>query len=335
MPDRKREVLEKTLTQIEKEFGKGAIMRLGDTSARLEVSTVPTGSLSLDIALGVGGFPRGRIIEIYGSEASGKSTLALHAVAEVQKRDGVAVYIDAENAFDPTYAEAIGVDPENLLISQPGSAEEALEMADMLVRSGGVDLVVVDSVAALVPRAELEGEMGESFVGMQARLMSQALRKLAGTIHRSQTIFIFINQLRQKIGVIFGNPETTPGGQALKYYSSIRIDMRRKEQLKRGDQVIGNRVVARVVKNKVAPPFRAAEFDILFGRGIWKGAEILDLGVRLGLIQKQGSWFSFGNRKLGQGRWSAVEALSQDPELQAELERRIREQALSDAPGSS
>jgi recombination protein RecA len=327
----KIEAFEKTLQQVEKEYGKGAIMRLGDTGARLEVSTIPSGSLALDIAMGVGGFPRGRIVEIYGAEASGKTTVALHAVARAQSEGGVAVYLDTENAFDPTYAQNIGVDPQKLYISQPASAEEALEMTDMLIRSGGTDLVVVDSVAALVPKAELEGEMGESFMGLQARLMSQALRKLAGNIHKTNAIVIFINQLRHKIGVMFGNPETTTGGQALKFYATIRLDLRRKEALKQGEQVIGNRVTAKVVKNKVAPPFRTAEFDILFGRGIWKEADLLDTGVAQNVVARQGNWFVFGSVQLGQGRAAAVKFLEDNPEMAAKLEKEIRQRVFGNA----
>lgn len=318
------EAFERTLQQVEKEYGKGAIMRLGETGTRLDVSTVSTGSIALDIALGVGGFPRGRIIEIFGAEASGKTTVALHAVAEVQKEGGVAVYLDTENAFDPTYAQNIGVDAQRLYISQPSTAEETLEMTDMLIRSGGADLVVIDSVAALVPKAELEGEMGESFVGLQARLMSQALRKLAGNIHKTNSTVIFINQLRQKIGVMFGNPETTTGGQALKFYATVRLDLRRKEALKHGDQVVGNRVVAKVVKNKVAPPFRSAEFDILFGRGIWHETDLLDTGTMYNIVSRQGNYYTFGGLQIGQGRLGAAKFLQDHPEVAAKLEKEIR-----------
>ncbi|MHA2620635.1 MAG: recombinase RecA [bacterium JZ-2024 1] len=326
----KIEAFERTLQQVEKEYGKGAIMRLGDTGTRLEVSAVPTGSIALDVALGVGGFPRGRITEIYGAEASGKSTVALHAVARIQAEGGVAVYLDTENAFDPTYAQHIGVDPERLYISQPSTAEETLEMTDMLIRSGGTDLVVIDSVAALVPKAELEGEMGDSFVGLQARLMSQALRKLAGNIHKTNSIVIFINQLRQKIGVMFGNPETTTGGQALKFYATVRLDLRRKEALKQGEQIIGNRIIAKVVKNKVAPPFRTAEFDILFGKGIWKETDLLDTATQHNIVTRQGNWYVFGNTQIGQGRLGAAKFLEEHPDMAIKLEKEIRRRIFGD-----
>jgi recombination protein RecA len=325
----KSEAFERTLQQVEKEYGKGAIMRLGDTGARLEVCTIPSGSLALDIAMGVGGFPRGRIVEVYGAEASGKSTVALHAVAKVQAEGGVAIYLDTENAFDPAYAQSIGVNPDRLYISQPATAEETLEMTDMLIRSGGTDLVVIDSVAALVPKAELEGEMGESFMGLQARLMSQALRKLAGNIHKTNAIVLFINQLRQKIGVMFGNPETTTGGQALKFYATIRLDLRRKESLKQGDQIIGNRIVAKVVKNKVAPPFRNAEFDILFGRGIWREGDLVDTAVAHNVVARQGNWFVFGNTQLGQGRAGAAKFLEDHPDVAEKLEKDIRQKVFA------
>lgn len=303
-------------------------MRLGDEPV-VEVEVIPTGSLTLDMALGVGGFPKGRVVEIYGPEASGKTTLAIHAIAEVQKKGGIAAIVDAEHAFDRFYAAALGVDIENLLISQPDHGEQALEIADNLIRSGAIDLLVVDSVAALTPKAEIEGEMGESKMGLQARLMSQALRKLTGTISKTNCCCIFINQLREKIGVMFGNPETTTGGNALKYYSSVRLDIRRISQLKQGDTAHGNRVRVKVVKNKVAPPFRKAEFDIMFGEGISKAGEIIDLGVEHGIIKKSGSWFSYGDTKLGQGRDAVKSLLLDNPELSEELEAKIKEAFLS------
>ncbi|MGH8104384.1 MAG: recombinase RecA [bacterium] len=323
----RKENLDRVLAQIEKDHGKGAIMRLGDFSARMDVSVVPTGSLALDLALGVGGVPRGRIIEIYGPESSGKTTLALNIVAEVQKPGGVAAYIDAENALDPTYAAALGINLKELLVSQPDTGEQALEIADTLIKSNAVDIIVIDSVAALVPKAELEGEMGDAFIGLQARLMSQALRKLTGNIHRSNTICIFINQLRQKIGVMFGNPETTTGGMALKFYSTIRIDVRRTEPIKRGDEIIGSRVRAKVVKNKVAPPFRAAEFDIVYGKGIWRAGDVLDVGASMALVEKSGTWYAYDGKKIGQGRQGAAEYLEQHPEVMTDIDKKVREKA--------
>jgi len=323
--DMKRESLERAMSQIEKDHGKGAIMRLGETRAALEVSAIPTGSLALDAALGVGGVPRGRIVEIYGPEASGKTTLSLNIIAEVQRQGGIAAFIDAENALDPNYAESLGINLTDLLISQPDNGEQALEIADTLIRSGAVDVIAVDSVAALVPKAELEGEMGDSFMGLQARLMSQALRKLAGNIHRSNTVAIFINQMRQKIGVMFGNPETTTGGMALKFYASVRIDIRKLDTLKKGEEIIGTRVRARVVKNKVAPPFRSAEFDILFGKGIWKAGDVLDVAYAQGLVEKTGLWYAYGGKKLGQGRQAAAEYLDEHTEVLYEMEKALRE----------
>ncbi len=322
----KKKALETAVAQIERNFGKGAIMRLGDNTQSV-VDVIPTGSLSLDLALGVGGVPRGRIIEIYGPESSGKTTLALHIVAEAQKKGGEVAYIDAEHAMDSYYARALGVDIDSMLISQPDTGEQGLEICEALVRSGALDVVVVDSVAALVPRAEIEGEMGDSFVGVQARLMSQALRKLAGCISKTNCIVIFINQLREKIGVMYGNPETTTGGRALKFYASVRIDVRRVETMKANGEMIGNRTRAKVVKNKVAPPFREAEFDIMYGEGISKIGELLDLGVKLDLVQKSGSWFSMGEIRLGQGRDAAKEYFKTHPEDADRLEAEIRKNA--------
>ncbi len=323
----REKALEIALSQIEKQFGRGSIMRLGDAKARLAVEVIPTGSLSLDLALGVGGIPRGRVTEIFGPEGSGKSTLAHHIIAEAQKMGGMAAYVDAEHALDPEYAATCGVQLENLLVSQPDTAEQALEITETLVRSGAVDVIVIDSVAALAPRAEIEGEMGEAHVGLQARLMSQALRKLTAAISRSRTAVIFINQLREKVGVLFGNPEVTPGGRALKFYSSIRIDLRRLDNIKHGNEIIGTRIRAKVVKNKLAPPFRTAEFDITFDRGINKEGDILDLGVSLGIISKSGAFYSYGDIRLGQGRENAKEYLRQHPELASEIEREIRAKA--------
>ena len=323
MNERQR-ALDLALTQIEKQFGKGSIMRLGEASARLQVEVISSGALALDIALGVGGVPRGRVVEIYGPEASGKTTLGYHIIAEAQREGGTAAFIDAEHALDPNYARAVGVDVDGLLLSQPDSGEQALEIAEMLVRSGAVDVVVVDSVAALVPRAELEGEMGDAHVGLQARLMSQALRKLVGAISRSHTTVVFINQIREKIGVMFGNPETTTGGRALKFYASVRMEIRRIENLKSGDEVKGMRARVKVVKNKVAPPFRDAEVDILFGRGISREANILDVAVAHGVVQRTGTWFAFGDMKLGQGRDNARDFLESNPELAREIDRRVR-----------
>ncbi len=324
MPSEREKALEVAVSQIERQFGKGTIMRLGEAS-QVEVQTISTGSLGLDIALGVGGLPRGRVVEIFGPEASGKTTLALHVVAEAQKEGGVAAYIDAEHALDLNYARSLGVRVEELLLSQPDTGEQALEIADILVRSGAVDVIVIDSVAALVPRAEIEGEMGDQHVGLQARLMSQALRKLTATISKSQAIVIFINQIRHKIGVMFGNPETTPGGNALKFYASVRLDIRRIGSIKHGDTTIGNRTKVRVVKNKVAPPFKEAEFDIMYGQGISKEGEILDLGTSLGIVEKVGTWYSFGDQRLGQGRENAKAFLREHPEVMKELEEKIRE----------
>ena len=311
------------LAQIDKSFGKGSVMRLGDES-RPPVSVIPTGSVALDVALGVGGLPRGRIVEVYGPESSGKTTVALHAVASAQRAGGNAAFIDAEHALDPVYAKALGVDIDNLLVSQPDTGEQALEITDMLVRSGGLDIIVIDSVAALVPKAEIEGEMGDSHVGLQARLMSQALRKITGALSSTGTTAIFINQLREKIGVMFGNPETTTGGNALKFYSSVRLDIRRVTSIKDGDQVIGNQVRVKIVKNKVAPPFRKAEFEITFGEGISKIGEIVDLGVQYGIIQKSGSWFSYNGTKLAQGRDATKTMIKDNPELAEELEGLIK-----------
>ena len=324
MDDNKSKALAAALAQIEKQFGKGSIMKMGEGQIEKDLQVVSTGSLGLDIALGVGGLPRGRVVEIYGPESSGKTTLCLQVVAEVQKQGGVAAYIDAENALDPTYAQKLGVQVGEMLISQPDTGEQALEIADMLVRSGGVDIIVVDSVAALTPKAEIEGEMGESKMGLQARLMSQALRKLTATINRTGCCCIFINQLREKIGVMFGNPETTTGGNALKFYASVRIDIRRIGQIKDGENVVGNRTRVKIVKNKVAPPFRLAEFDIMYGEGISKVGEIVDLGVDKGVIKKSGSWFSYNDTKLGQGRDSVKQLLLDNPELSDELESKIR-----------
>ena len=321
--DRKR-AIEAAMGQIEKMYGKGSIMRLGDQN-NLQVDVIPTGSLSLDVALGVGGLPRGRIVEIYGPESSGKTTLALHVAAEAQKKGGEVAFVDAEHALDPTYARALGVNIDEMLISQPDTGEQALEITEALVRSGAIDVIVVDSVAALVPRAEIEGEMGDSYVGLHARLMSQALRKLTGAVGKTNTIVIFINQLREKVGVMYGNPEVTTGGRALKFYASVRIDVRRVETLKAGGEVVGNHVRAKVVKNKVAPPFREAEFDIMYGEGISKLSELIDLGVKLDLVQKSGSWFSLGDVRLGQGKDAAKEYFRQNPEAAATLEKNVRE----------
>lgn len=320
----KLKALQATLDRMDKTYGKGAVMKLGD-KAVLDVEVIPSGSLTLDLALGVQGYPKGRIIEIYGPESSGKTTLAIHAIAEVQKQGGIAAIVDAEHAFDQFYAKSLGVDTDNLLISQPDNGEQALEIADNLIRSGAIDLLIVDSVAALTPKAEIEGEMGDSQMGLQARLMSKALRKLTASINKAGTCCIFINQLRDKIGVMFGNPETTTGGNALKFYSSIRIDIRRSSQIKDGEEVVGNRTKIKIVKNKVAPPFRKAEFDIMYGEGISKVGEILDVGVEMGVIKKSGSWFSYGDTKLGQGRDGVKALLKDNPELLEELEHQIVE----------
>ena len=321
----KLKALDAAIAQIEKQYGKGSVMKLGDNSANMNVETVPTGSLSLDIALGLGGLPKGRIIEVYGPESSGKTTVALHCVAEVQKRGGIAGFIDAEHALDPVYARNIGVDIDNLYISQPDCGEQALEITETMVRSGAVDIVVVDSVAALVPKAEIDGDMGDSHVGLQARLMSQALRKLTAVISKSNCIVIFINQLREKVGVMFGNPETTTGGRALKFYSSIRLDVRRIEALKQGGEIVGNRTRIKVVKNKIAPPFKEAEFDIMFGQGISKAGDILDLAANLGIINKSGAWYAYKDGKIGQGRENAKQYLKENPEVAEEVEAKVRE----------
>ena len=321
----KLKALDAALSQIEKQFGKGSVMKLGDSGANMNVETVPTGSLSLDIALGLGGVPKGRIVEIYGPESSGKTTVALHMVAEVQKRGGIAGFIDAEHALDPVYAKNIGVDIDNLYISQPDNGEQALEITETMVRSGAVDIIIVDSVAALVPKAEIDGDMGDSHVGLQARLMSQALRKLTGVISKSNCTVIFINQLREKVGVMFGNPETTTGGRALKFYSSIRMDVRRIESLKQAGEVIGNRTRVKVVKNKIAPPFREAEFDIMFGKGISREGDILDLASNVNIINKSGAWYAYNGNKIGQGRENAKLYLKEHPEVMAEVENKVRE----------
>src|SRR5690348_1066553 len=328
MDDNRKKALAAALGQIEKQFGKGSVMRLGDHAATREVDTVSTGSLTLDIALGVGGLPRGRVVEIYGPESSGKTTLTLQVIAEIQRKGGTAAFIDAEHALDPQYAGKLGVKVEDLLISQPDTGEQALEIADMLVRSAAVDVVVVDSVAALTPKAEIEGEMGDQHMGLQARLMSQALRKLTANIKRSNTLVIFINQIRMKIGVMFGNPETTTGGNALKFYASVRLDIRRIGSVKEGDEVIGSETRVKVVKNKVSPPFKQAEFDILYNEGISRESEIINLGVQLGLVDKSGAWFSYKNQRIGQGKEGAREYLKQNPEVAAEIEAAIREKLV-------
>ena len=320
----KLKALDAALTQIEKAYGKGSVMKLGDSGANMNIETIPTGSLSLDIALGLGGVPKGRIIEVYGPESSGKTTVALHMVAEVQKRGGIAGFIDAEHALDPAYAKKIGVDIDNLYISQPDNGEQALEITETMVRSGAIDIVIVDSVAALVPKAEIDGEMGDSHVGLQARLMSQALRKLTAAISRSNCIVIFINQLREKVGIMFGNPEVTTGGRALKFYSSVRMDVRRIESLKQGGEVIGNRVRIKVVKNKIAPPFREAEFDIMFGKGISREGDILDLAAKENIVEKSGAWYAYEGSKIGQGRENAKNFLAANPEICLEIENTVR-----------
>lgn len=321
----KMKALDAAISNIEKQFGKGSVMKLGESTANLNVECIPTGSLSLDIALGIGGVPKGRVVEIYGPESSGKTTVALHMVAEVQKRGGIAGFIDAEHALDPVYAKNIGVDIDNLYISQPDSGEQALEITETMVRSGAVDIIIVDSVAALVPKAEIDGDMGDSHVGLQARLMSQALRKLTPVVSKSNCIVIFINQLREKVGVMFGNPETTTGGRALKFYSSVRLDVRKIETLKQNGEVIGNRTRVKIVKNKVAPPFREAEFDILFGKGISTEGDLVDLASNAGIIQKSGAWFSYEGNKIGQGRENAKQFLLDNPEIREEVDRRVRE----------
>ncbi|ASB89542.1 recombinase RecA [Bacillus sonorensis] len=332
MSDRQA-ALDMALKQIEKQFGKGSIMKLGEQT-ETRISTVPSGSLALDAALGVGGYPRGRIIEVYGPESSGKTTVALHAIAEVQQQGGQAAFIDAEHALDPVYAQKLGVNIDELLLSQPDTGEQALEIAEALVRSGAVDIVVIDSVAALVPKAEIEGDMGDSHVGLQARLMSQALRKLSGAINKSKTIAIFINQIREKVGVMFGNPETTPGGRALKFYSSVRLEVRRAEQLKQGNDVMGNKTKIKVVKNKVAPPFRTAEVDIMYGEGISKEGEIIDLGTELDIVQKSGAWYSYQDERLGQGRENAKQFLKENKDVLLMIQEQIREHYGLDDAGS-
>jgi recombination protein RecA len=324
MVTEKEKALDIAISQIEKQFGKGSIMRLGEASAKVAVEVIPTGSLSLDLALGIGGIPRGRVTEIFGPEAAGKSTLCQHIIAEAQRAGGKAAYIDVEHALDPAYAACCGVELDDLLISQPDTGEQALEITETLVRSGAIDIVVIDSVAALAPRAEIEGEMGDSHVGLQARLMSQALRKLSAAISKSRTAVVFVNQLREKVGIIFGNPEVTPGGRALKFYSSVRIDLRRVDNIKVGTKVVGTRIRAKVVKNKVASPFRSAEFDIMFGQGISKDGDLLDLGVVMGIIKKSGAFFSFGETRIGQGRENAKEYLRQHQDMAQEIERQIR-----------
>lgn len=336
MREEKLQALDNALAQIEKAYGKGSVMKLGDSNANMSIETVPTGSLSLDIALGLGGMPRGRIIEIYGPESSGKTTVALHVVAEVQKRDGIAGFIDAEHALDPAYAKNIGVDIDNLYISQPDNGEQALEIAETMVRSGAIDIVVIDSVAALVPKAEIDGDMGDSHVGLQARLMSQALRKLTAVVSKYNCIVIFINQLREKVGVMFGNPETTTGGRALKFYSSVRLDVRRIEALKQGGEIIGNRTRIKVVKNKIAPPFKEAEFDIMFGQGISREGDILDLAAKINVVEKSGAWYAYNKEKIGQGRENAKAFLRDNPAVMDEIEQKVREEfGLNKGAGSS
>ena len=322
--DEKRKALDAAMGQIEKQFGKGSVMKLGEYKA-MEVEAIPTGALTLDVALGIGGIPKGRIIEIFGPESSGKTTLALHAVAESQKAGGTAAFIDAEHALDPIYAKKLGVDIDNLIVSQPDTGEQALEITEALVRSGAIDIIVVDSVAALVPKAEIDGDMGDTHVALQARLMSQALRKLAGVLNKSKTAIIFINQLREKVGIMFGNPETTPGGRALKFYASVRLDIRKIENIKQDGEVVGNRARVKVVKNKVAPPFREAEFDIVYGKGISKEGNILDIAVNLDIIEKSGSWFSYNGTRIGQGRENVKKYLKENPKILAEIEQKIRD----------
>ena len=319
----KRKALEAALGQIEKQFGKGSVMKLGDVTA-MSVEAIPTGALSLDVALGIGGIPRGRIIEVYGPESSGKTTLTLHMIAEAQKMGGEAAFIDAEHALDPVYAKHLGVDIDNLIVSQPDTGEQALEIAEALVRSGALDIIVVDSVAALVPKAEIDGDMGDSHIGLQARLMSQALRKLAGAINKTKCVIVFINQLREKVGIMFGNPETTTGGRALKYYASVRLDIRKIENLKQDGEVVGNRARVKVVKNKVAPPVREAEFDIMYGKGISREGNILDLAVNLDIVEKSGSWFSYGDKRIGQGRENVKKYFAENPDIMDEVEKKVR-----------
>lgn len=326
----KVKALERAIKQIERDFGAGAVMRLGDVGSNMNLEVISSGSLALDLALGIGGFPRGRVIEIYGPESSGKTTVALHAIAQTQKQGGIAAFIDAEHALDPIYARHLGVDTQNLLISQPDTGEQALEICEMLVRSGAIDIIVIDSVAALVPKAEIEGEMGDSHVGLQARLMSQALRKLTGIISKSKTIVIFINQLREKVGIMFGNPETTTGGRALKFYATIRIDIRKGETIKQGTDVIGNRTRAKIVKNKVAPPFRLAEFDMMYGSGISHEGTLIDIGVNMEIIQKSGSWYSYNGERMGQGKENVKEYLKQNPAIAQEIDKLIRDTLLAE-----
>jgi recombination protein RecA len=332
MDDHKRKALSAALGQIEKQFGKGSVMRMGDVGAARDVDVVSTGSLALDVALGIGGLPRGRVIEIYGPESSGKTTLTLQAIAEAQKAGGTAAFVDAEHALDPSYAQKLGVNVDDLLVSQPDTGEQALEIADMLVRSGAVDIVVVDSVAALTPKAEIEGEMGDSHMGLHARLMSQALRKLTANIKRSNTLVIFINQIRMKIGVMFGNPETTTGGNALKFYASVRLDIRRTGAIKKGDEIVGNETRVKVVKNKMAPPFRQAEFEILYGEGISREGELIDLGVKYNIVDKSGAWYSYNGDRIGQGKDNVRNFLKENPEMAVQIEKQLRELLLEKAP---
>ncbi len=332
--DNKQKALSAALGQIEKQFGKGSVMRMGDSTASRDIEAISTGSLGLDIALGIGGLPRGRVVEIYGPESSGKTTLALQVVAEAQKLGGTAAFIDAEHALDITYAAKLGVDVDNLLVSQPDTGEQALEITDMLVRSSAIDIIVIDSVAALTPKAEIEGDMGDSHMGLQARLMSQALRKLTGNIKRSNTLVVFINQLRMKIGVMFGNPETTTGGNALKFYASVRLDIRRIGAIKRGDEVVGNETRVKVVKNKVAPPFKQAQFDILYGEGVSREGELIDMGVKQGIVEKAGAWYSYGKERIGQGKDNSRNYLKEHPEMANEIDARIREALLPKAVAS-
>ncbi len=335
MDENKKKALSAALGQIEKQFGKGSIMRMGDSSVSRDIEAVSTGSLGLDLALGIGGLPKGRVIEIYGPESSGKTTLTLHVIAEMQKMGGTAAFIDAEHALDPVYAEKLGVDVDNLLVSQPDTGEQALEITDSLVRSGAVDIVVVDSVAALTPKAEIEGDMGDSHMGLQARLMSQALRKLTANIKRTNTLVIFINQLRMKIGVMFGNPETTTGGNALKFYASVRLDIRRIGAIKKGDEILGNETRVKVVKNKVSPPFKQVQFDILYGQGISREGEIIDLGVKEGIVEKSGSWYAYGGQKIGQGKDNVRQYLIENPEVAEEIMTKIKAALLPKAPDST